>query len=284
MPLVDDRGRLFGRINVIDATIVVFLLVLMPIVYTASRLFRVQKPEIESVEPKTQPVGRDRRIKVTGRNLRPLMKALVSPTGRPFALIGQPFDGETGNIVFETPSIIEVKLPPDLVPGSYDLHLFDTTQELVRLTNAFSLTAPPDKKPDETLAIVHARIRFSVLPEIVRLVHEGDTATTERIVENAGEKAILPPAPAVLRRFRVTTDSLPPTIDWGGGWGAKLIEADMDIPVRQNARNEWEYRQQAIRLGELFHFQTARYTMGVIIGEMTVSSIRQVALSSSEGK
>src|SRR3990172_510135 len=105
MSLIDDRGRLFGRLNIIDAALVAFVLVLLPIGYTASTLFRVPRPQIESVEPAFQLVGPGRRIRVRGRDLRPFLKAFVSPTGQPFSLISRTVAGLEGTLRLETPTI-----------------------------------------------------------------------------------------------------------------------------------------------------------------------------------
>ena len=51
MTIVDERGRLFGRFNLIDAGVVFVLLVLVPLAYAAYRLFRPDPVRIESVEP-----------------------------------------------------------------------------------------------------------------------------------------------------------------------------------------------------------------------------------------
>lgn len=286
MPFVDERGRLFGRVNIVDAALVAFLLVLMPIVYTATRLFRVPKPEIERVEPATQQTAPAPRIRVIGRNLRPYLTAVATPTGLPSlvepAQVALP---QAGNITLVSPSLVEIELPR-LPAGVYDLRLFDTTREVARLTNAFSLTAPPappapaapERTPDKE-AVVHARVRFIVLPEIVRLIRDNDAAATEKpAVTGAGDPAAARPAPiprrAVLRSFRVIPETLPPGMDFGSGWGARLIQADIEIPVRQNARGEWDYRQQIIRIGEGFAFQTAAYTMNGVIGEMSVTPVK----------
>ncbi len=284
MPLIDDRGRLFGRVNVIDATIVGFLLVLMPIVYTASRLFLVPKPQIERVEPATQLAGPGRRIRVVGRNLRPFMRAVPSPTGYPSLIDSARINEPPANILQVSPSLIEVELP-DLKPGPYDLRLFDTTEEVARLTHAFTLTAPPEKPRIEKQALARASVRFTVLPETAKLVRQGDAAVTEPFAPSAGNTPIVRPQPvAVIKSVRVVIDTLPPNVDFGGGWGAKLIETDIEIPVRQNAKGEWQYRQDIIRIGERLDFQTTRYIMHGIIGELRVSSIVDVDPAASEVK
>src|SRR4029450_4177974 len=47
--LIDNRGRLFGRLNLVDAAIVVFALVLIPLGYGTFLLFRSAAPAVSSV-------------------------------------------------------------------------------------------------------------------------------------------------------------------------------------------------------------------------------------------
>ena len=262
MPLFDERGRIFGRVNIIDAAIVAFLVVLLPILYTAQRLFRVPKTEIERVEPATQLAGAGRRVRVHGRNLRPFMKVLVSPTGRPFSIYDETPGNQAGNILLDTASGGEVRLP-NLDAGAYDLHLFDSTREVARLDHAFTLTAP---SPSD--GTIHARVRFVVPSELRRLVHEGDVEVAERAAPGAGEQA----PPARLTRVRVISDKLPAGVEFGEGWASELIEADMEMPGRKNSRGEWEYRSQICRVGERIAFQTTTYSMRGMIGEMHVTA------------
>jgi hypothetical protein len=269
---IDDRGRLFGRINIIDATIVAFLLVLLPIVYTASRLFRVPKPEFERVEPATQVVGPDVRIRVHGRNFRPLLKALTNQTGQPFSVIDPSSLSHTGSILLEGSSEIEVKLP-ELTAGSYDLHIFDATQEVARQERSFTLTSPPrPPSPSVPSGLVHARVRFVVSPELRRLVREGDVETSA-----PGDQEGVPPVaaslPATLTRISSINDRLPPSVDFGDGWGAGLIEAEVSLPARQNAKGEWEHRGVILRVGERIFFRTVTYSMQGTVGEVRLTPL-----------
>ena len=53
MTVLDDRGRLAGRVNVVDAVAAIILLVLIPVAYGAFLLFRTPAPTLASVEPAT---------------------------------------------------------------------------------------------------------------------------------------------------------------------------------------------------------------------------------------
>ena len=292
MPLVDDRGRLFGRINLIDAALAALVFILLPIGYTAVRLFRVPLPEIQSVEPAAQPVGPGRRLRLNGRDFRPYLKVFVSPAGEPFSLIARTPVGIEGRLLVETPSVVEVELPT-VPPGTYDLYLFDETQQAAYRASAFVLTPPAD-------LTVRVRVRFSVSAELSTLVKEGDVDITEGncryIDDRTGCREVNPnlvpqkplgdPAegatPATLKSVRVSTDgssafAVSASID-RTGWlastrnGAKQIEAEVDVPAHQNPKGIWEYRRQTIRAGDTLIFQTPQYFMRGLIDEATALS------------
>src|SRR5439155_10161474 len=75
--VIDDRGRLFGRINLIDAAVFGLVLVLLPLGYATYRMFRVPSPEILSVDPASVTVSENMRVKVTGDHFRPFLRAYV---------------------------------------------------------------------------------------------------------------------------------------------------------------------------------------------------------------
>ena len=260
MPLIDDHGRLFGRINIIDAALVAFFLLLVPMGYTASRLFRIPKPQIEGIEPATQLVGPNRRIRINGRDFRPFLKTFVSPTGEPFSLTARTPDGLEGTARLETATIMEVELP-NLSPGKYDLYLFDETQEVARRAGAFALVASEE--------IVQARIRFGVLPELVKLIKAGDIDISVPGPTVPSGLSTSKTFAATLQTLRVASDM--PTYQvrapQGSGWAVwvrhdeKDLEADVAIPARLTPAGVWDYGGQTIRAGEVFRFQTKEYSM-----------------------
>ena len=75
MPIIDERGRVFGRINLIDLVVLLFVIVLLPIGYAAYRLFQTPPPQPTAVEPSSMVVQPkvEFRIKVKGRDLRPFL-------------------------------------------------------------------------------------------------------------------------------------------------------------------------------------------------------------------
>jgi len=138
--IVDDRGRLFGRVNLFDAAVAAFVVVLLPIAYGTYLLFRTPTPRLESVA--SVPITREERrvaggslltakLKVRGEGLRPMLRATIDDT---------PALG----FVFESPHSADV-LVGSVPPGRHDFVLFDGVQEVARLPKAVEirpLTAP----------------------------------------------------------------------------------------------------------------------------------------------
>src|SRR5919109_4319074 len=114
--LVDDRGRLFGRINLIDAAVGAFVVLLVPLGYSAFLLFRPARPAITSVEHAQITLIEERaaggthvegKLKVHGTGLRPTLRAAIG-------------SHEAVGFLFQTPRTADV-LFGDLPVGTYDL-------------------------------------------------------------------------------------------------------------------------------------------------------------------
>ena len=130
MPVVDDRGRLFGKINLIDAAVAILVLLLLPLSYSAYLLFRTLPPTIGLLRPATVTAGTNATVELTGTNLRPFLRARIG---------GQ----EAKAFLIQSPSRGEIKVP-DLPPGTYDIILYDEGQELVRRTAGLTIVAPTE--------------------------------------------------------------------------------------------------------------------------------------------
>jgi hypothetical protein len=129
MTIVDDRGRLFGRLNLIDAGILVVAVVLVPLAYAAYLLFRPAQMQIDAVEPNRVFEGQQPRVRIHGKNLRPYLRSQVGSTQPHTFLVETPMDGELQM--------------PALPAGTYDLALFDEVQEVARLKNAITVIGAP---------------------------------------------------------------------------------------------------------------------------------------------
>jgi len=138
MTMIDDRGRLFGRLNLVDLAIVGLVLFLIPIAIATFLLFRTPKPRITSV---TQvPVTREEervaggsslssKLKVRGSGLRPMLRATID-------------DAPAIGFVFETPNSADV-LVGRVSAGVHDLILWDGVQEVARASKSVVIQTVP---------------------------------------------------------------------------------------------------------------------------------------------
>ncbi len=138
--LVDRDGRVFGRVNLFDAILIAFVVLLVPLGYAAFLLFRTPSPRITSVEPAQLTYIEDRaaggtelagKLKVHGENLRPVLRAMIG-------------NQQAVAYIFETPNSADV-LFGNMPQGSYDLILYDGVQEVARSANA--VVIPEKVKP-----------------------------------------------------------------------------------------------------------------------------------------
>ena len=125
MTVLDDRGRVGGRFNVVDAIAALVLVVLIPVAYGAYLLFRTPTPTLVSIVPATLFEGSQQRVEIDGANLRPFMRVSFDTTpARSFLL------GSTKYALVDL---------PELKPGAYDVVLYDYMQEVARLPKALTV-------------------------------------------------------------------------------------------------------------------------------------------------
>jgi hypothetical protein len=131
MTMIDSQGRLLGRINLVDAAAIAFIVVLIPIGYATYLLFRPARPAIESVT-RVEVTREERRVaggmpltaklKVRGSGFNPLLRARIGG----FEAMG---------FVFENPNSADV-LVGIVPPGRHDLILYDGIHEVARAREA----------------------------------------------------------------------------------------------------------------------------------------------------
>jgi len=138
MAIVDDQGRLFGRLNLLDALVGVLVLGLIPLSYGAYALFRTPMPSLTRVVPAEITNGPNMRFSVRGENLKPYLRVSVG------AYQGQTF-------LFKDTTEAEIDLV-GVPPGVYDVVLYDFAQERSRLPRG--LTIHPSALPDAKVIVV----------------------------------------------------------------------------------------------------------------------------------
>ena len=279
MAVVDDDGRLFGRVNFVDAALVVLVLLAMSVSIAAYRIFTVRAPVIASVVPGALSVDGDRRLRLEGQHFRPYLKAFFFPSGAPFSLPDPqaPDSGKNqATLRAETRERVELTLPP-APPGTYDLYLYDEGREVARKASAFTIvprgeTAPAGRlgpPPADLSAPIEIAVRFRIDPAIARLVKPGDTGVAD--ASSPGR----PPALVSLR-----AEAPPPDLHVQFG-SSRLIVSPATGPdllwegvVRLAAlRTNGVWRTTdvpRIRAGEPFLFETAMYGIKGTIVRLTV--------------
>jgi hypothetical protein len=138
MAIVDERGRLFGRWNLLDLALLVLIAGLIPLGYVGYLLFRDQPPRLVSVTPSQVAEAGEYRLTVKGENLRPYMRISAGTQ-------------QARDFLFKSTEEVEVPLPY-LAPGSYDIVLYDQASERFRLPNALTIT-PSGLPATEVIAI-----------------------------------------------------------------------------------------------------------------------------------
>jgi hypothetical protein len=138
MTLVDAEGRLFGRVNLVDALCAAFVIALIPIAYASMLLFRSPKPHLRSVE-RAEVNREDRRIangleiqqklKLRGDHFTPVLRAYID-------------DVPAIGFAFEDPTSADV-IVGSIPLGTHDLILYDGVQEVARLRSAVTRQAKP---------------------------------------------------------------------------------------------------------------------------------------------
>ena len=140
MAIVDERGRLFGRWNLLDLALLVLILGLIPLGYAAYALFREQPPRIASVTPTVVQQAPEFRLTIKGENFRPYMRVSVGN------LQGREF-------LFKSTGEAEIPFAA-IPPGTYDVVLYDQAQERFRVANA--LTVSPSGAPATDIVVIGA--------------------------------------------------------------------------------------------------------------------------------
>lgn len=122
---------MFGRINLIDAAVLLFIALLIPLGYGAFTLFHVPAPRLSAVVPNALGFSRgvEQRVGLEGQHLRPFLRAKFgSVNATSYALL--------------TADSAEIRFA-DLPPGTFDLILYDESQEVARLPGALTILPLP---------------------------------------------------------------------------------------------------------------------------------------------
>jgi hypothetical protein len=141
MAIVDERGRLFGRWNLLDFAILILIIGLIPLGYAAYVLFREQLPRIVSIAPVQVQQPSEFQLVLKGENLRPYMRVSAGVY-------------QARDFHFKSTEEADVSFAVTIPPGQYDIILYDQAQERFRLPNA--LTVLPSALPVTQIVAIGA--------------------------------------------------------------------------------------------------------------------------------
>jgi hypothetical protein len=125
MAIVDERGRVAGKVNLIDAVVAFMILILIPVAFGAYLLFRTPTPTLTGVNPPNLNQGPNLRAEVQGENLRPFMRVSFGNQ-----------QAKSFEIQSTRGAMVDL---PDIQAGTYDVVLYDHMQEVSRLTKAMTI-------------------------------------------------------------------------------------------------------------------------------------------------
>ena len=252
MPVIDDRGRLFGKLNLIDAIVMVVAMGLIPLSYGAFMLFREQPPIITSIQPMQVTQGDSATLLLTGEGFRPFLVARLG-------------DFESSGFLVESPTIAEVRMP-DIPAGNYDFVLYDQARELVRMPGAITVVSPP--APITVIATL--RVRFVAGQEVLDVMNIGDVDLSGLVAQEDTEGAVL----MAIGQDRQRIDGLFSDGLLGRNFqveGSTLsFTGRVRVPVVLG-QSGWTYRNQAIKVGAGFTFESILGAMRGSIVDMVIS-------------
>lgn len=156
MPFIDDRGRLFGRLNIVDAAVLLVVALLIPMAYGAYLIFQPLPARIVALEPARIQEG-TAEVKLRGEHLRPYLRVVIGTQAATFL-----FADSSGGVL---------QLPA-LMPGVYDVVLLDEEAELARARGALVVDAKGSAAPPPPRSImVDVVMRSSLWPEELTLLN-----------------------------------------------------------------------------------------------------------------
>jgi len=227
--IVDSKGRLFGRLNLIDAAALAVLIALVPALLAGYRAFRARPITVTGITPKRLEIGAPARFQITGTAFQPYLQVFLAKAGEPFAMEEVNRSQYMGTYLLASPSLVEVTFP-DLERGTYDLYLAEHGRVISSRPAAFTVSQRDYPKGARIV-----KVQFYPPPEAVQLIRVGDR---DIVTPRLPTSVVTDPAvvTAVDRRHitrEVIDMRLTPKQDrWiGQPMSGELVEVTLRMPV-----------------------------------------------------
>jgi hypothetical protein len=268
MAVLDASGRLFGRINVIDAVALAAVIVAVPAMVLGYRALKHQPVDISDVQPSALTAGQPMRVHVTGREFRPFLQAYAGRTGQPFTLQEVDRLSQRASFLLASPTSVELVLP-ELQPGTYDLRLYDQGHEVASRAAAITV-----REPEHPKGLREVTVRFYPLPETVPLIRVGDRdvpgGATVAAARTTNERA-------EIMEMHLTQDDQV----WSGQkMTGQLVELTLQVPQTEVEAGRWLYGDRLVRAGDVFPLTTDRYKLHGVV--TSVGDVRRLAARKGE--
>ena len=250
--VLDPNGRVFGRVNSIDASAIAIVIAALAAAAIGYRSLRLDAIEIAAVQPATVTAGESARVRLAGSGFRPYLQAYVGRSGQPFVLSQADRLSQKATYLLSSAIDVELQLPP-LEPGTYGLFLYDRGRPAASRLAAFTVLAPVAQGRREV------KVRLYPPQETVPLIRIGDRDQTGGAVVT--DVRATSERSDVMEMHLTDQDNL-----WTGQrMTGQLVEVTLDVPQVEGAPNVWTYRDQSVRAGDLFLLTTERYRLHGVV-------------------
>lgn len=187
MAVIDDRGRLFGRLNLVDAAVALLALVVVAFAALGYALFRLPNPPVvSSISPNRIPANEEHSLQLKGQHFIPYLRVYLGRTDEA-DFVKRPTEQEKQDaftlmnatrvqFLLETPTLAEIKVPA-LGTGSYDLHFYDETGHVAVKVAAFEVVPQESSGPGTATLIVTGEFG-ALTPADANEVRVGDRVTS----------------------------------------------------------------------------------------------------------
>ncbi len=259
MTVIDDRGRIFGRVNLIDAGVALVVALVITFGVQLHYIATYPTPVIERVEPVKIPPGKDALITIHGRNFDPqtVVKTGVSST-----------TGIFQSVRFISPTQIEFAISEGVPEGAYFVLVANRANKMAIMNNAFPVEAPPPTlstpaeaepapAPPQGPPPVFLRIRSrarSVPAAVAEAIRLGD-------IDLGEQRGELYPRAEIERIVEIIPSEFP-----RGSQSDK--DVTLDVIIHANEESPYlppSYRDAGVRLGSVFLFDTYRYHLSLLM-------------------
>lgn len=166
MQFLDEKARLFGKINIIDLALIILSAFFILFIIIFMQFYKYPKPIINSINPSSAYFEEQAKIQITGKNF----------SKNSIVYLG---DNKVSSINFINDGILEITIPPGLSPAKYEVKVANRNKVGI-LADGLTI------KPFVVAKLLKVKVKFSNLPfELSENLKEGT------IIKDKSDKMIV---------------------------------------------------------------------------------------------